>query len=343
MLRGERDALRGVAGADRPDTLREDVRRQLPDQVIGAANLERSDRLQRFELQIQLGERAVGVGEIDADERCSDRRVVHVFRGFPNGRQRNGPMEIGARQVETIVVVAATCRQLARRPVRTSTGTMPALTRPLAALLLTLAWLSVASRAAAQDPPPKIGPFVVDLHGTIPRFPDDAQLAQSRDLVQAEMPGAGLGLHASANVYVFTWKAVTFGLGGDARVRASPSRGGPDFGHRDRPCRHRTFHAHCARSLVQLRHRRWLELLEWRNRQVDVVDRARRRRSRCLPTASGSRRSTTAAARAGLPSRIWRSASTFASTRFIPGTPDGPRPGSPRTTLLIIGAGVSVK
>ena len=30
------------------------------------------------------------------------------------------------------------------------------------------------------------------------------------------MPGAGFGIHASANVYVYTWKAVTFGLGGDA-------------------------------------------------------------------------------------------------------------------------------
>src|SRR5262249_9029623 len=84
-----------------------------------------------------------------------------------------------------------------------------------AALILTLVWLFLPTWATAQEPPPKIGPFVFDLHGTVPRFPDDPQLAQSRDLMTREMPGAGFGIHASANVYVYTWKAVTFGLGGD--------------------------------------------------------------------------------------------------------------------------------
>jgi hypothetical protein len=40
--------------------------------------------------------------------------------------------------------------------------------------------LLVARPAAAQDPPPRIGPFVVDLHATVPRFPQDPQLAASR-------------------------------------------------------------------------------------------------------------------------------------------------------------------
>ncbi|MEQ1726877.1 MAG: outer membrane beta-barrel protein [Vicinamibacterales bacterium] len=74
----------------------------------------------------------------------------------------------------------------------------------------------VASPVAAQDPPPRIGPFVVDVHGTMPRFPaDDQQLADSRGLLLSELPGAGLGLHAGAHVYPFRWKAVTFGLGAD--------------------------------------------------------------------------------------------------------------------------------
>ena len=56
-------------------------------------------------------------------------------------------------------------------------------------------WL-VARPGAAQDPPPRIGPFVVDVHGTMPRFPaDDQQLADSRGLELSELPGAGLGLH----------------------------------------------------------------------------------------------------------------------------------------------------
>lgn len=73
-----------------------------------------------------------------------------------------------------------------------------------------------ARPVAAQDPPPRIGPFVIDVHGTMPRFPsDDQQLADSRGLRLSELPGAGLGLHAGAHVYPLRWKAVTFGLGAD--------------------------------------------------------------------------------------------------------------------------------
>ena len=62
------------------------------------------------------------------------------------------------------------------------------MTRPLAALLLTLVWLSITCRAAAQEPPPKIGPFAFDVQGTVPRFSKDDQLAQSRDLLTKELP-----------------------------------------------------------------------------------------------------------------------------------------------------------
>ena len=55
----------------------------------------------------------------------------------------------------------------------------------------TLIALLAAHPVLAQDPPPKIGPYVVDLHATIPRFPDDQQLAQSRGMLLAELPGSG--------------------------------------------------------------------------------------------------------------------------------------------------------
>lgn len=101
-------------------------------------------------------------------------------------------------------------------------------------IVLTGVWL-VARPCAAQDPPPRIGPFVVDVHGTMPRFPaDDQQLADSRGLELSELPGAGLGLHASAHVYPLRWKAVTFGLGADLTLgrahHASTERAGNVFG-----------------------------------------------------------------------------------------------------------------
>lgn len=81
-----------------------------------------------------------------------------------------------------------------------------------------------ARSASAQGAPPRIGPFVVDVHGTVPRFPRNQQLADSRGLLLRELPGAGFGLHGGVHVYPLRWKAVTFGLGADLTVsRAAQS------------------------------------------------------------------------------------------------------------------------
>jgi len=80
-----------------------------------------------------------------------------------------------------------------------------------------------ASFARAQEPPPRIGPFAIDLHATVPRFPgNDNDLALSRVLALDELPGRGWGLHGGAHVYPFRWRVVTFGFGVDltaARTR----------------------------------------------------------------------------------------------------------------------------
>jgi hypothetical protein len=78
--------------------------------------------------------------------------------------------------------------------------------------------LLAAAPAFAQEPPPKIGPFVVDIHGTFPRFPSEQGLADSRGMSLAELPGVGLGAQLGAHVYVFKWKAVTVGLGGEVAI-----------------------------------------------------------------------------------------------------------------------------
>jgi hypothetical protein len=85
----------------------------------------------------------------------------------------------------------------------------------------------VARPARAQDPPPRIGPFVVDLHGTVPRFPsDDPNLAESRGVSLAELPGSGLGVQVGVHLYPLRWRAVTFGVGGEltaGRARQTPA------------------------------------------------------------------------------------------------------------------------
>lgn len=80
--------------------------------------------------------------------------------------------------------------------------------------------------AAAQDPPPKIGPFAFDVHGYWARFPtNDKQLSDSRGLDLRELPGHGIGIHAAATFYVYSWRAVTFGLGGDFTAARSHTDG----------------------------------------------------------------------------------------------------------------------
>ena len=101
--------------------------------------------------------------------------------------------------------------------------------RVFVALLVMLMVALAARPVHAQDPPPRIGLFVVDLHGTVPKFPsDDALLAQSRGMSLTELPGSGLGLQAGAHLYLLRWRAVTFGVGGElaaSRARQAPAAG----------------------------------------------------------------------------------------------------------------------
>ena len=83
-----------------------------------------------------------------------------------------------------------------------------------------------ASPALAQDPPPKIPLFAIDLHAAVPMFPsDDPALAASRGMQLGELPGSGFGAHAALTMYPLRWKAITFGVGGEvtvSRARKTP-------------------------------------------------------------------------------------------------------------------------
>jgi hypothetical protein len=84
------------------------------------------------------------------------------------------------------------------------------------ATCLAVVLASVARPAHAQDAPPKIPLFTVDLHATVPRFPsEDPLLAASRGMTVAELPGSGLGVQAGVHVYLLRLHAVTFGVGGE--------------------------------------------------------------------------------------------------------------------------------
>jgi len=209
-------------------------------------------------------------------------------------------------------------------------------------LLLTLVCLAVASEAAAQDPIPRIGPFAIDVHGTVPRFPNNKQLIDSRDLLTQEMPGAGLGVHVSANVYVYTWKAVTFGLGGDAAFARAHSGPQPISANEiGRPVTERFMHVAPELSFNFGTGKGWSYLSGGIGRSTWFI----------VPDGVQS----LPADHEGLETINYGGGARWflndhlafsVDARFYaiyPGTPDGLRPGSPRTTLLIVGAGVSLK
>jgi hypothetical protein len=82
---------------------------------------------------------------------------------------------------------------------------------------------AAASTASGQEPPPRIGPYVVDVHGTFPKFVADDAVAASRGLSQAELPGLGIGMSAGAHVYVLKISGVTLGIGAEATIGRSHS------------------------------------------------------------------------------------------------------------------------
>jgi len=85
-----------------------------------------------------------------------------------------------------------------------------------------------AGAANAQEPPPRIPIVAVDLQVTIPKFPSEQSLADSRGMTLAELPGRGVGVHAAVTFYPLKWRVITFGIGGEVTVnRASqtPSEG----------------------------------------------------------------------------------------------------------------------
>lgn len=96
-------------------------------------------------------------------------------------------------------------------------------------VLFAVVLLGACRQAYAQDPPPPLPRVVVDLHGIVPLFPNDnQQLADSRALDSiTELPGSGLGARVGVHFYLFKWKAVTLGIGGEALVGHSNNTPAP--------------------------------------------------------------------------------------------------------------------
>lgn len=85
----------------------------------------------------------------------------------------------------------------------------------IGAVLVLAPWLSTARPAFAQEGIDRpIGRFVVDIRGSITPFGETTEFAARRGFDGSLTPGLGLGVEAGAHVYLYRWRAMTFGLGG---------------------------------------------------------------------------------------------------------------------------------
>jgi hypothetical protein len=195
----------------------------------------------------------------------------------------------------------------------------------------------------AQEAPQRLPWVVLDLHGTVLRFPDAAQLAESRLLNRAELPGMGLGGDVGLHVYPVRWSAVTFGIGGQlsfTEARSRPeTRAGDGSGLR--PVTERFASLAPQLSLNFGRREGWSYLSGGVGRSVwsivpDGVDSLPpdRERLKTVNYGGGAR---------------WFAKPHLAFSfdlRFYgvnPSRPTGSLPSGPRTTLMVVGAGISIK
>ena len=199
--------------------------------------------------------------------------------------------------------------------------------------------------AFAQDPPPRIGPFVVDLQGTLPRFPnDDTTLALSRALRVGELPGAGLGLHGGIHVYPLSWKVVTLGLGVDVTLtRASHGASPLPSLENARPVNERFTHLAPELSFNFGTGHGWSYLSGGIGPGIwSVVP------DGSLPMAPDRERLQTINYGGGARWFLAHRVAFSLDLRFYAINPSTPIPGSslpasPRTTLLMFGGGVSLR
>ena len=217
-----------------------------------------------------------------------------------------------------------------------------------AALVLAAVFAVLAGRAVyAQGPPPPLPRVVLDLQGFLPVFPNDAtQLADSRpadstrSLLVTELPGAGLGGRAGAHVYLFKYKAITLGVGGDVafgRSSSTPAEGSTGL----RPVDERLITGDGQVSLNFGTGHGWSY----------VSGGAGRSRWSLHPSGGAE----TSADLESLPTMNYGGGARWFIRKHLafsldgriyeiqPGTATAGRPGSPRTRLFTVGAGISLK
>lgn len=214
--------------------------------------------------------------------------------------------------------------------------------RRLALLFVFAGWMVCAARVGAQEPPPPIPRFVVDFHATVPLFPNDAQqLADSRSLNVTELPGRGFGGQVGAHVYLVRWRAVTIGAGGEVIVASATSTPPADPTSSLVAVEERLVSASPQLSFNFGTGHGWSYLSGGVGRSVWSLH-----ETALVPGSADVESLQTFNYGGGGRWFIKNHLAFSLDVRFYEiqsGTPVPPLPGSPRTRMLIIGAGISLK
>jgi hypothetical protein len=213
--------------------------------------------------------------------------------------------------------------------------------RPLALLLLFL-FEFTAARANAQEPPPPIGPFVVDVHASFPGFPTDSQpLADSRGVQNlASLPGRGFGGQIGAHFYFLRWKALTLGIGGEL-MAARATTTAADSSSSLVPMEEHLVSASPQLSFNFGSGHGWSYISGGIGRSVWALH-----ETGLAPSAADVEPLGTLNYGVGARWFVKNHLAFSFDVRFYQiqaGTPISPLPGSPRTSMMIVAAGVSLK
>jgi hypothetical protein len=102
------------------------------------------------------------------------------------------------------------------------TSTMLRVHMRVVVAVVSIVCASFAAPVYAQGPPPPIPWVVVDVHASVPKFPADSQpLADSRGMALGELPGSGLGGQLAVQLYPLHSHIVTIGIGGELAIGRS--------------------------------------------------------------------------------------------------------------------------
>jgi hypothetical protein len=219
---------------------------------------------------------------------------------------------------------------------------------------LALVFALLSRQALAQDPPPPIPWVVVDVHGSFPRFPsDNPELALSRNMDVAELPGTGLGAQFGLHVYPLKTRVLTVGLGGELAIGHSSKTplAGAVSSTSGQPLRQSEEHLTTLSPQLSLNFGNgsgWsylsvgLGTSNWSLSTEDLGDYpANSDRLKTLNYGGGARWFIKPHLAFSFDVRFYSISPGFAYTLTVP--PYTALPGTPHTSLLIIAAGISLK